>query len=482
MAHIEESIAASSGFFGNGSDAAEKIGSTLPSPKGSTAVESFLKRIKKRLGEFFSKENRESVFIPLDVLKSIKNAPHTNDGDILVFEELNLSTDELRYLIHFLGPAYGPEEISFPSPPEKVLYLASLDNPKIYPIPEYRHSCPDIDRILMGLVPYTNFLDTSRAGLAMLMPKAFEYARRSSDKYVNEGNQIDYKKMDKTTEAFIREFGLISCIPITDRRTLFNFANKNDLEIASIGGSSIAECFYAACRIFGNLELKEQVSKLAGGGWLNGKDRDGTSKLTAKFLQYFSQYYSEQYQLLNFEKTPDKLNKYLLEKYPNSPHPHIQFLADVMMEMVKKYTILPNDKKRRERAWKIIAYGNGPHLERVSTKDVSEIVVSGSFSRERNPKRLPPMPWRSFVLFPHARYDQEGREIAKFATMDQLVKAAELIKKYYPDAIIFIPTKDNQPIGYNIEEEKKVKNGEILSSTNAMLAVIAHFTTSPSFW
>ncbi len=427
------------------------------------------------------KGKEEDVFIPPIVLKNIQDAPYTEQEDIYLFEDVAkiLTTDELRYLIHHLGPAYGPEEISFPSPLEKILYLAHLSQPEIYPIPDYKHSCPDIDKILMGMVPYSNFVDTSRAGLAMLMAKAFEYARRSSDKYVNQENQIDFAKMDEKTRQFVEEFGLISCVPITDRSTLFDFANKNHLEVASIGGSSIAESFYASCRIFGNNDLKHQISSLAGGGWLNGKDRDGTSKIKTKFIQYISHNYPQIYQLLNFEETSAELHRYLAERYPNHPHPHVQLLADIMMEMVKKYTVLPKDEKQREKTWKKNAYGTHTRLERVSTKDVSEIVLSRGFDGQNNTEPLPPMPWQAFVLFPHTRYDKDGQAVGQFADMQQLVKAAELIKKYYPDAIVYIPTKDGQAIGYDLAREDRVKKGEELSSTNAILSVITHLTTSP---
>lgn len=470
MSKIEELISITVGRFRNGEEIRETIEQKLAQAEK-----------KENKTPTDSEEMKEEVFIPLNVLRNIKDAPFTKNGDILIFEDPSkiLTPNELRYLIHHLGPAYGPEEISFPSPLEKVLFLASLQNKDIYPIPSYKHSCPEIDKVLMGMVPYSNFVDTSRAGLAMLMTKAFEYAKRSSDKYVDSNNKIDFAKMDEETRKFVEDFGLISCIPITDRTTLFDFANKNNLEVASIGGSSIAESFYASCRIFGNKDLKNQISGLAGGGWLNGKDREGTSKIKTKFLQYASQHYPHIYELLNFEETPEELKKYLANKYPNHSHPHVQLLANIMMEMVTEYTVLPKDKEKRESAWKQNAYGTHTRLERVSTKDVSEVVLSRSFDGKNNLEPLPPMPWQAFVLFPHTRYDNDGQVIAQFANMQQLVKAAELIKKYYPNAIVYIPTKNGQAIGYDIEKEDKVKKGEELSGTNAMLSVIAHLTTSP---
>lgn len=480
MPNIEELISIAVGRFRDGEETREIIEQKLAQAekkKNQTPIASIVEKIKK----IFKGQEEEEVFIPLNVLQNIKNAPFTDDRDILIFENpsTTLTSNELRYLIHHLGPAYGPEEISFPSPLEKVLFLASLQNKSIYPIPFYKHSCPKIDEVLMGMVPYSNFVDTSRAGLAMLMAKAFEYARRSSDKYVGSNNQIDFTKMDERTKKFVEDFGLISCIPITDRSTLFDFANENNLEVASIGGSSIAESFYASCRIFGNKDLKQQISGLAGGGWLNGKDREGTSKIKTKFIQYMSQHYPQIYQLLNFEETPEELKKYLADRYPNHSHPHVQLLADIMMEMVTKYTVLPKDKKKRESTWKKNAYGAHTRLERVSTKDVSEVVVSRGFDGNNNLEPLPPMPWQAFVLFPHTRYDKDGQVIAQFANMQQLVKAAELIKKYYPNAIIYIPTENGRAIGYDIAKEDRVKRGEELSGTNAMLSVIAHLTTSP---
>jgi len=480
MPNIEELISIAVGRFRDEEETKEIIEQKLAKAeqkKNQISLASILKRIKT----IFQGQDEEEVFIPLNVLKNIKNAPFTKDGDILIFEDpgKTLTPNELRYLIHHLGPAYGPEEISFPSPLEKILFLAHLYMPDIYPIPGYKHSCPDIDKILMGMVPYSNFVDTSRAGLAMLLAKAFEYARRSSDKYVDSNNQIDFTKMDEKTRKFVEVFGLISCVPITDRSTLFDFANDNDLEVASIGGSSIAESFYASCRIFGNKDLKQQISGLAGGGWLNGKDREGTSKIKTKFIQYISRNYPQIYQLLNFEETPEELKKYLASRYPNHPHPHVKLLADIMMEMVKKYTVLPKNKKQRESTWKQNAYGTHTRLERVSTKDVSEVVLSRGFDGNNNHEPLPPMPWQAFVLFPHTRYDKDGQVIAQFADMQQLVKAAELIKKYYPDAIVYIPTENGQAIGYDIAREDRVKKGEELSGTNAMLSVIAHLTTSP---
>lgn len=480
---FENLVAKMSGQFRDCDETKSKLEKNLQKPSEPRLVLDKILHflLRKNTKQMLSGTNGENL-IPIDILKSIETAPQDgnpkdHDPDIVTFKSpTNLPEDELRRLIHEISPLYGPEEISFPSPLEKVLYLAHLENPDIYPMPEYKHSCPEIDKRLMGAVPHSNFVDTSRAGLAMLMAKAFEYARRSADKYVGANNQIDFSKIDAQTKKFIEDFGLISCIPIMSRATLFDFAHEHNLNLFSIGGSSIAESFYASCRIFGNQDLSMQISSLAGGGWLTNDDREGTSKLTSKFVGYMRRNYKEIFQLLLYEETPNALKQYLQEKYPSNQYPHVQLLADIMMEMVHKFTLLPDDREEREKEWSKKAYGHEGGLEEISRKDVSEIVTSRKPEDERP---LPPMPWQAFVLHPHTRYDEDGNVIAQFSTMEQLVEAAKLIKKYYPNAIVYIPTDEQgNPDGYNIKLERKVKRGHTVSATTARLAFIAHLSTS----
>lgn len=419
--------------------------------------------------------------LPRKALHGFKEIPNEPDPDILFVEELDhhLLHAELYHIRDTIGPDLGADEVFWPNVLWKVLYLAHLNQPDIFPdLPEYPHSCPDMDALLMGAVPHTTFLDVSRAGFALGMPKAWNYAEMTMSKYLDERGRINYQAMDPKTSFFVHRFGLIGCMPLMDRPALFEYANRHDLEVATIGGSSIAECMAHFCRSLGNEQIKKEIEELAGGGWLTRDRRSGTNRIDARFRHFLNS--TEDYRNilihLNQPHTTPQLQQLLDKNFPNQPHQLTRLLTFLMMKMVKDQTTLPRNHNQREKAWLTKAYGDPKPSSRVSTRDNSEIVVSHEFGN--SDRILPALPWKAFVLVPHAIW-KNGEVLYQYATLEQLYEAAHLIKQYYPTAVVYIPvTVDHQPLPYNLAEESQVKAGNQVSSMNAILSTIAHITCS----
>ena len=150
---FENLVAKMRGKFRSSTEIIAESEKNLQKPTGS-------KFDLSKIWRFFLRENTKQILagenskdlIPVKILKYFDTAPQGEspsnaDPDIIACKSpADLSEDELRWLIHELGPRYGPEEVSFPSPLEKVLFLAHLANPNVYDMPEYKHSCPEIDK------------------------------------------------------------------------------------------------------------------------------------------------------------------------------------------------------------------------------------------------------------------------------------------------------------------------------------------------
>ena len=95
-----------------------------------------------------------------------------------------LSPMWINYLANVVGPGNGADEITWPSPKNKVDHLAAIANPTVYPDrPDYAHSCFDLDKRLMDAVPQTMFFDVSRGGIANFLPKGMGYTQYAFNKH-----------------------------------------------------------------------------------------------------------------------------------------------------------------------------------------------------------------------------------------------------------------------------------------------------------
>ena len=365
-----------------------------------------------------------------------------------------LSPMWINYLANVVGPGNGADEITWPSPKNKVDHLAAIANPTVYPDrPDYAHSCFDLDKRLMDAVPQTMFFDVSRGGIANFLPKGMGYTQYAFNKH---DKQDRAGTLDRKTKQYYQEFGQISTVPITSADQVLMWAQNAELAMHLVTGSSVAEAFTALCRKLRHPQLMKEISQLKGGSWTSQLDRRGTSQLRDTLWgQLATKYHDE---LLKFISETTIVDN-------ESPYPATSLLAKLVMQIVDETMKIPKNSTTLSEYWQTNIYQSMPNR---SIHDVSELVASRRTTQKPDTP-LPPPPWASFLLFPH------GTKNKPQATKGQMIKAARISRQYYPEATVFIISdKRGNPLPYNRHHEHRATHDLTRnpSPVNAEIATI----------